>query len=171
MRARLRRAALLLVVMSLLIADVAARELKPWSGGAAPPLNLRDLQGNRHDLAAYRGKVVLVNFWATWCEPCRDEMPSMQRLAEKLAGKPFAVLAVDMGEGEGRVKEFMSRVPIQLTVLLDRDSSVTKAWKVRILPASFLIGRDGRIHYSTLGDLDWADETVVKIVTDLLGTR
>jgi peroxiredoxin len=98
-------------------------------------------------------------------------MPSMQRLAEKFAGKPFAVLAVDMGEGEARIKEFLSRVPINLTVLLDRDSDVTKAWKVRILPASFVIGRDGRIRYSVIGDLDWADGAVVKTLGELLGTN
>src|SRR6266851_5767299 len=69
----------------------------------AAPLVLKDLQGQEQSLSRYRGKIVVLNFWATWCVPCRQEMPSMQRLQDKLAGKPFAVLAVDFGEGAPRV--------------------------------------------------------------------
>ena len=77
-------------------APSGAADLKPWRGGPAPGLELRALDGHGHRLADYAGKVVLVNFWATWCVPCREEMPSMQRLKEHLAGKPFAVLAVNL---------------------------------------------------------------------------
>jgi len=75
-------------------ARAAGGELKLWRGGATPPLVLHDLKGKEHRLTDYRGKVVVLNFWATWCGPCREEMPSMQRLKDKLAGKPFAILAV-----------------------------------------------------------------------------
>src|SRR5467141_2437482 len=75
-----------------------AQALRPWSGGSAPPLELQDLDGAAHRLADYRGKTVLVNFWATWCAPCREEMPSIERLRRTLDGKPFAVLAVNVGE-------------------------------------------------------------------------
>jgi thiol-disulfide isomerase/thioredoxin len=67
---------------------VSPQSLKRWTGGTTPKLVLKDLQGVTHDLATYRGKVVLVNFWATWCEPCRDEMPAMRQLQAKLAGRP-----------------------------------------------------------------------------------
>src|SRR5687768_187253 len=73
-----------------------APALAPWSGDPAPALVLKDTQGVTHDLTRYRGKVVLINFWATWCIPCREEMPSMQRLRDRLSGKPFVVLAVNV---------------------------------------------------------------------------
>src|SRR5207302_1058469 len=76
----------------------SAAELKPWDGGATPPLALEDMKGQTHELGKYKGKVVLVNFWATWCEPCRAEMPSIDRLRSWLKGKPFEVLAVHMPE-------------------------------------------------------------------------
>ena len=90
---------ILLVLTLLLGATLAgaqphASQLRPWSGGATPPLELQDLEGRPHRLRDYRGKVVLINFWATWCEPCREEMPSMNRLRASLAAQPFVVLAV-----------------------------------------------------------------------------
>jgi thiol-disulfide isomerase/thioredoxin len=111
---------------------------------------------------------VLVNFWATWCEPCRDEMPSMQRLKEKLAGKPFAVLAVNLDEPESRIRQFLSRMKVDFTVLLDPGKKAARAWDARILPASFVIGPDGEIRYSLVGELDWDQERVVDRLAELL---
>ena len=145
-----------------------AAELKPWTGGATPPLALQDLAGRRHDLADYRGKVVLVNFWATWCAPCREEMPSIQRLKEQLAGKPFAVLAVNLDEPETRIRKFLSQMTVDFTVLLDPGKKAASAWNARILPASFVIGPDGRIRYSLVGELDWGHDRVVGRIVELL---
>jgi len=145
-----------------------AADLKPWSGGPTPGLELRELDGRGHRLADYRGKVVLVNFWATWCVPCRDEMPSIQRLKEKLAGRPFEVLAVNLDEPEARVRKFLTQMKVDFTVLLDPEKKVAKAWEARILPASFVIGPDGRIRYSLVGDLDWAHDHVVSRISELL---
>ena len=150
------------------VAAAGAQELSPWTGGATPPLALSDLEGKPHRLEAYRGKVVLVNFWATWCEPCRDEMPSIGKLRDSLQGRPFAVLAVNLGEPESRIRRFAERVPMNFPVLLDRDTAVAKSWKARILPASYLVGPDGRIRYSVLGEIDWADERVRRTVAGLL---
>ena len=161
--------AVALVVLLLLIAGARAAELKPWTGDATPPaLALKDLEGREHRLADYRGKVVLVNFWATWCEPCREEMPAMQRLQQRLEGKPFVVLAVDFGEGDARVKGFLKELPLPFTFLLDRDSSVARAWRVRVLPVSFLIDADQRIRYSAVGDAAWDSPAVEQVVGRLL---
>jgi thiol-disulfide isomerase/thioredoxin len=156
--------------LALALASAAhAAELRPWTGSAAPPdLALKDLQGREHRLADYRGKVVLVNFWATWCEPCREEMPAMQRLQERLAGKPFVILAVDFGEGEPRVKAFLEKLPLSFTFLLDRDGSVARGWRVRVLPVSFVIDADQKVRYSAVGDAAWDSAAVEQAIRGLL---
>jgi peroxiredoxin len=146
----------------------AAPALTPWTGGATPALNLRDLEGGAHSLARYRGKVLLVNFWATWCEPCRQEMPSIQRLRDKLAGKDFAVLAVNVDEPDARVRLFAKKTGLDLTIVMDPNKTVTTNWGVRYLPVSFIVGRDGRTRYRVVGDIDWDNDTVVGVISQLL---
>ena len=145
-----------------------AQELKPWSGGATPPLALSGLDGRVHRLEAYRGKVVLVNFWATWCEPCRDEMPSIGKLRASLAGRPFEVLAVNLAEPESRIRAFIEKVPMDFPVLLDKDAAAAKAWGARILPANYVVGPDGRIRHFYRGELDWSREPIRRLITGLL---
>ena len=162
---RFRFFALLLLFCGL---AATAAELKPWPGGATPPLALQDLAGKPHDLADYRGKVVLVNFWATWCEPCRAEMPSIDRLRRSLQGMPFEVLGVNLAEPLSRIEKYLEDLPVSFPVLRDRDSAASKAWKARMLPASYLVGRDGRIRYVAYGELDWSSEPVRKTLSELL---
>ena len=157
-----------LAVLLALALPAAAQELKPWPGGAAPPLELSDLQGNKHRLADYRGKVVLVNFWATWCVPCRDEMPSIERLRASLEGWPFAVLAVNLAEPESRIHKFLEAVPLRFPVLLDRDTKTTRAWQAKLLPATYIVGPDGAIRYRHLGELDWSKPQVREAILALL---
>jgi cytochrome c biogenesis protein CcmG, thiol:disulfide interchange protein DsbE len=146
----------------------AAAELRPWSGGPTPKLELQDLAGKEHRLADYRGSVVLVNFWATWCVPCREEMPSIDKLRSSLKGKPFEVLAVNLAEPLSRIEKFVAAMPLGFPLLRDRDGTVSKAWKAKLLPASFLIGRDGRIRYVAYGELDWSSDAVRARVAELL---
>lgn len=150
------------------VTTYAAPALTPAEGGPAPQLVLKDLEGREHDLAAYRGKVVLINFWATWCEPCRNEMPSIQRLRDKLVGKPFVVLAVNVDEPDARVRLFLNRTRLDLPALMDPNKSATRNWGVRTLPATFIVGPDGRIRYRIIGDLDWSSETVVGVISQLI---
>ncbi len=166
----MRAAAALLAGLILLgpIAGAAQEALKPWPGGPTPALKLKDLDGREHALDAYRGKVVLVNFWATWCEPCKEEMPSIERLRRSLEGRPFAVLAVNLAEPDARVQAFLRQVPLGFPVLMDRDAAAAKAWKARMLPATFIVGADGRVRYSYIGELDWSREPVSKQITALL---
>jgi len=160
-----------LVVAAFLVGAAlaaGAAELRPWTGGAAPSLALQDLAGHEHRLADYRGKVVLVNFWATWCEPCRAEMPSMDRLRSSLAGQPFEVLAVNLAEPLSRIERFAGETPLRFPLLRDRDGAVGKAWGARVLPASYLVGRDGRIRYFAYGELDWSSDAVRSKVIELI---
>jgi len=92
----------------------------------------------------------------------------MQRLRASLAGRPFAVLAVNLAEPEERIRRFIERTPLDFPVLLDRDGRIAKAWRARILPASFLIGPDGQIRYAALGELDWGDEKVRGAISALM---
>ena len=165
----MRFAAALLAALILWPPSVAAEQpLRPWHGGVTPPLQLADIAGKMHRLADYRGKVVLVNFWATWCAPCREEMPSIERLRQAMKSKPFAVLAVNLAEPPARVRDFLQSMPLGFPILLDADMAATQAWKVRQLPASFVVGPDGRIRYSYIGDLDWSRDAVRKTLTELL---
>jgi thiol-disulfide isomerase/thioredoxin len=159
---------LLALALSACATFAAAQQLRAWPGGATPPLALQDLDGRPHALENYRGKVVLINFWATWCGPCREEMPSINKLRASLAGQPFAVLAVNLGESEPRIRRFMEQVPLEFTVLLDRDSTVAKAWRARVLPASFLVGPDGRVRYAVIGEYDWEQDAARKAVLGLM---
>src|SRR5512146_942169 len=148
-----------------------ASGLKPWKGGTTPSLELKDLDGRLYRLADYRGKVVLVNFWATWCEPCRQEMPSIERLRAALAGRPFVVLAVNLDEPEARIRKFLGQTAVDYPILLDPGSRAAKSWNARILPASFVIGRNGRVRYSVSGELDWDSQPVARTIADLIGSR
>jgi thiol-disulfide isomerase/thioredoxin len=152
-------------------ADSDAARFVSWSRPDTPALSLKDPNGRTHTLDDYRGKVVLLNFWATWCEPCKDEMPSMVKLKQSLAGRPFEILAVNFGESPSRVREFLARERLDLVALLDPNKDATRAWRVRVLPASFLVGPDGRVRYSVLGELDWSADTAVRTVQGLLPPR
>jgi peroxiredoxin len=147
---------LALVLLVALALPAWGQDLKSWSGGSTPALELTDVEGTVHRLSDYRGKVVLVNFWATWCAPCREEMPSIEELRLAMQGKPFAVLAVNVGESARVARGFAAKMPLGFPLLLDRDTRTTKSWGARVLPATFVVGPDGRIRYSYFGALDWA---------------
>jgi thiol-disulfide isomerase/thioredoxin len=158
----------LLAFLLALALPAAAEELKPWLGGATPALELVDLQGRKHSLAEYRGKVVLVNFWATWCVPCREEMPSIERLRASLEGRPFAVLAVNLAEPESRIRKFLEAVPLGFPIRLDRDTKTTRAWQAKVLPATYIVGPDGAIRYRHIGELDWSKPEVRRQILGLM---
>ena len=131
-------------------------------------LVLTDAGGARRDLADYKGKVVLVNFWATFCEPCKEELPSIEKLAAHFAGKPFTVLAVQMAGSARTAQDTAEALKLHFPLLPDRDSSVTKAWGVNLLPTSFLIGPDGAVAYRHAGEMDWSSPKARRRVRALL---
>ena len=136
----------------------------------APALKLKDIEGKSHDLAQLRGKVVLINFWATWCPPCRREMPSMERLSQRFKGQSFVVLAVDVGEDPDTIETFTSQLDTTLTfpILLDTRSHAMRAWRVAGLPTTFLVDKQGRIVASAIGGREFDHPEIVKAVGELL---
>jgi len=149
----------------LLLASGEAAELP---GRKTPPLAATDLRGRRVELSQYRGRVVLVHFWATWCGPCREELPSLARLGHRLGHRHFEVLSVDLGEGPKRVGDFLRALSIDLPVLLDRDQRIAEAWGVTGLPTTFLVDARGRIRLSVFGASDWSGGAAVEAVERLL---
>jgi len=150
---------------------VRAHQLRPWqSGRATPPLSLTDLDGKTWALEALRGSALVLNFWATWCEPCREEMPSLQALAKQHHADPMVVLTVNYQENESGIRRFLERVPLALPVLLDRDGAVTKAWTPRVFPTTVLVDRGGRPRHQVIGAVDWAGDEARQWVAELLAT-
>jgi thiol-disulfide isomerase/thioredoxin len=143
-------------------------EIIHWKADKTPPLALAELGGAQWSLAQHKGKVVLVNFWATWCEPCRAEMPSLQALADRLGPDKLVVVGVNYQENEMRIQRFLAATPLRFTILLDRDGAAAKAWTRRIFPTSVLVGPDGRAHTVVVGEFDWAGDAAEKMVRDLL---
>lgn len=153
------------------LATTHAHELKPWKGGPTPPLALKDVAGKTHKLEDYRGKVVMVQFWATWCPPCLKEMPSMQRLEQKMAGKPFAILAVNMGESDKAVRDFLAKMKIGFTILMDGEGEAVGAWKVFVAPSTFLVDAQGAIRYTLQGGAEWDEDEYMKKITEMLPAK
>ncbi len=134
----------------------------------APGLIANDLSGVPKTLADYRGQVVLLNFWASWCPPCLREMPSMERLREKMAGRPLTIVALDSAETADEVGDFVSRMNLGFPILLDPDGSNTKRWKVFALPTSFLLDAEGRVRYVLTGPTEWDEGEALEAVESLL---
>ena len=162
------RQLLLLPLFALMVAGAQAAEFLKVDGVAPPPLVLKDAAGKSHSLDAYKDKVVLVNFWATWCPPCREEMPSMQRLKEQMAGRPFVMLGVNSGEPPGDLEEFLKLVKVDFDILLDSDSAATKRWKVFGLPTSFLIDREGKVRHMLTGTTEWDKGEAMALIEEML---
>lgn len=161
-----------LLILSLLIFSSLARagDLKPYEGAPLPDFSLSDLNGRSHTLSDYRGKVVMVNFWATYCGPCIKEMPSIERLKEKMAGKNFAILAVNMAEETADVKAFFTKHKIKVTfpVLLDPEGGVVEQWMISAVPTTFILDPKGKIQYALYGGLEWDSDAVINTLTGLL---
>ncbi len=139
----------------------------------AKDFTLPDLDGKPHRLSDYRGKVVLVNFWATWCPPCRREMPSMERLSQRLKDQPFVILGINQQEDPERVFVFTAQVDPSpnFPILFDTNSKVANAWGVLGLPASFIVDQQGRVVYRAMGGREFDHPEIEQTIRKLLPSR
>lgn len=136
----------------------------------APHFTLPDIDGNPHSMSDFKGKVVMLNFWASWCPPCVREMPSMERLYAKYNDKGFVVVGVNQWEDEDTVFEFIGRLDIEPTfpILLDRESRASELYSVKGLPTTFLIDKNGNIQYRAMGGREFDHPNIEKLIEDML---
>ena len=127
----------------------------PKEAVEAPDFSLPNLTGKKTRLRDFRGKVVFLNFFATWCGPCREEMPAMEQLHRTYKDKGLVVLAVDIQESANDVRAFTQELKLSFPALLDRDGSVASTYAIRPVPATYLIGRDGKILWRAFGSREW----------------
>jgi peroxiredoxin len=150
------------------LADSADNSLtKLKANPIAPDFTLQDVNGKRHTLSDYRGKVVVINFWASWCPPCVSEMPSLQILADKLSRHQIPVIGVGVGERRDSVRRFLKSMPIRFPLLLDINSEVMETWSAPSLPTTLVIDQKGRIVLLALGTRDWSDEQIFQQIISL----
>ena len=144
----------LICLLSSLVVNSA--QLEAYSDDRDFNFSLADLRDSKHALQDYRGKVVLVNFWASWCPPCIYEMPELTRLKQQLADRPFEIIAINVAEKKYRVRKFARLINFNLPVLLDTKSETFNHWGVKTLPTSFLLDKNGHIRYRVRGNPGWA---------------
>ena len=144
-------------------------KLKSFKGTPTPhPLDLVDVRGVRHKKDSYKGKVTVVNFWATWCPPCVEEIPSLNHLRELMKDEKFELISVNYGEDKQTVQEFMQKVHVDFPVLLDPDGKQSAKWNVLVFPSTFVIGPNGKIQYGINAAIHWDNPSIVKKLKELL---
>lgn len=139
--------------------------LIPFSSQMQPQtLELKNINGEMFTRNDFTGKVTVVNFWASWCGPCVEEIPALNRLRERMRGKPFELISINYAERPRQIREFLDMVRVDFPVLLDEDGSYSAKWNVLVYPATFVIAMDGSIAYGVNGAITWdSDDIVLKL--------
>jgi peroxiredoxin len=159
-----------LLLLGLFVgAGCAKHDMEPAvEGKLAPDFTLKDLSGRPVQLSSLKGKVVLVNFWATWCPPCREEVPSLVKMNQMMQGKPFQLLAISIDEGgKDAVTSFFKKAGAELPALLDTDGAVSRRYGTTGVPETFVIDTKGVIMKKVVGGLDWSSPEVLAALEDL----
>ncbi len=141
---------------------------EPQKAALAPDFSLEDLSGRRVDLKSLRGKVVFLNFWATWCIPCREEMPTLEKLDRELKSKGLEIVAIDYQESPGEVRKFFAQHGFTFTALLDREGKVSNQYGTWSIPLSVFISRNGELVGKAVGSRKWDSPDARVFVRELL---
>jgi thiol-disulfide isomerase/thioredoxin len=154
-------------VLALCPPPLGAGEISEATAAQRLELRLPDLKGQDRDLGDFLGKVVLVNFWASWCTPCIKEMPSIQRLADQMRDKPFAVIGVNVEESRFRAMSIAQRLKLGFPVLLDTEGEVFKRWGATVLPTTYVLDPMGLVRYIGRGPIEWDAADVLAMLEGL----
>ena len=130
--------------------------------------SLRFLSGGSAFLSSFKGKIVILNFWATWCPPCRAEMPSMEKLYQLYKDKGFEILAVDLGESDETVSQFIKRGNFTFPVMMDSNNKIGIMYGIESIPTSFILNREGKIIARVVGSIHWDSPSMIAAVEELL---
>lgn len=144
-----------------------AYQVSPWAG-PVDAFQLVDITGKTWRPADFRGRAVLLNFWASWCEPCRAEMPSLQQAAALHGAEKLLVLAINFKEKPASALQFAQQAGITLPMLLDVDGQAARRWDVRIFPTTLTIDRRGRPRHRVRGEMDWTGQAAATLIDSLL---
>jgi peroxiredoxin len=166
-------AAAVILFFALVFTKSASKGMKIITeGDSAPEFSLSSVDGRTVTLSELRGKVVMVHFWATWCPPCVEEMPTLDRLYRDMVGKDFELLAVSVDEtGASGIVPFLQRNKLSLPVLLDSDHAVAKRYGTFKFPETYILDRNGIVKYKIIGARDWAAPDAVQGLRELITVR
>lgn len=165
---RLLLCSVLLLISSITLADAVGKGLTRLPAGMpAPDFTLQDTEGKTHRLADYRGRTVIINFWTTWCPPCREEIPSMNRALHLLDPDQVVMLGINMGEDDDTIFIFTADFPTEFPMLLDRNGAVTEDWPVKGLPTTYIVAPDGSLAFRAIGGRDWDAPEVLEQIRAL----
>lgn len=143
--------------------------LKKFKGNPAPlPIHLKDADGNLFEISDYKNYVTIVNFWATWCPPCVEEIPSLNRLIAKMSGKPFRLISINYAEKSTTIREFLQEVDVDFPVLLDEKGIESAKWKVIAFPSTFVVAPNGQIHYGVNAGIEWDTPQIIESLNQLI---
>jgi peroxiredoxin len=153
------------LIVTALLLSAGAGFAAGQANRKAPDFTLEDMQGNKVSLSDFRGKIVMINFWATWCPPCVEEMPSMEKLHQRFKGDDFVLLAINV-EADARpiVENFLKKNHYTFPVLLDGDARVQQLFGAYRFPETLIINRRGEIVTRVIGGRDWMDEEIISVL-------
>jgi peroxiredoxin len=157
----------MMMVCCLATAKADQQLEKAQPGPSAPGFELQDMQGEKHQLKAYAGKTVIVNFWAVWCAPCRKEIPAMNRALAILKDENIAMLGINVGDQQEAIVNFSKDYPMDFTVLMDKNGAVSQHWQVTGFPTTYIVNRQGQVVQRFVGGHEWDKKSMLDSVRSI----